>query len=184
MTATELLTNLMDKTRQITGLTEKISVAQLTDLMSNFVSPNLLSNSSGDWKAVNNTWQVELGDIPAVKGDTFTASVEVKDASQKVSLVAVYLDKDKKPLKPYGFSSNGDAQLENGNIANSYILGDDGFFTADGLRTITVSTKPNNCAYVHFRIAFFAFGNVTFRKPMIVRGTQIIPWTFKHMVEG
>ena len=53
MTATELLTNLMDKTRQITGLTEKIGVARLTELMDHFdlhVNPNLLSQS--EWEIV------------------------------------------------------------------------------------------------------------------------------------
>lgn len=44
----ETLTALMDKAREITGLTEKISIAQLTSLMNHFdlhVNPNLLDKT-------------------------------------------------------------------------------------------------------------------------------------------
>lgn len=55
MNASETLTALMDKARSLTGLTDKISVPRLTELMSNFdlhVNPNLLDGAadfSGDW---------------------------------------------------------------------------------------------------------------------------------------
>ena len=45
----ETMTALMDKTREITGLTEKISIAQLTSLMNHFdlhVNPNLLDTTT------------------------------------------------------------------------------------------------------------------------------------------
>ena len=46
MTVSEALTALMDKARKITGLTDKISVTQLTNLMDHFdlhINPNLLN---------------------------------------------------------------------------------------------------------------------------------------------
>lgn len=49
MTAVETLTALMDKVRQKTGLTEKISVPRLTGLMDHFdlhANPNLLDGAA------------------------------------------------------------------------------------------------------------------------------------------
>lgn len=49
MSLSETMTALMDKAREITGITEKISIAQLTSLMNHFdlhVNPNLLSSTT------------------------------------------------------------------------------------------------------------------------------------------
>ena len=49
MSLSETMTALMDKTREITGLTEKISIARLTSLMNHFdlhVNPNLLDTTT------------------------------------------------------------------------------------------------------------------------------------------
>ena len=49
MSLNETMTALMDKAREITGLTEKINIAQLTSLMNHFdlhVNPNLLSSTT------------------------------------------------------------------------------------------------------------------------------------------
>ena len=49
MSLSETMTALMDKAREITGLTEKINVAQLTSLMNHFdlhVNPNLLDTTT------------------------------------------------------------------------------------------------------------------------------------------
>lgn len=49
MSIASTLTPLMDKAREITGLTEKISIAQLTSLMNHFdlhVNPNLLDTTT------------------------------------------------------------------------------------------------------------------------------------------
>ena len=48
MSLSETMTALMDKAREITGLTEKINIAQLTSLMNHFdlhVNPNLLDTT-------------------------------------------------------------------------------------------------------------------------------------------
>ena len=48
MSLSETMTALMDKAREITGLTEKINIAQLTSLMNHFdlhVNPNLLDKT-------------------------------------------------------------------------------------------------------------------------------------------
>ena len=60
MSLSETMTALMDKAREITGLTEKISIARLTGLMNHFdlhVNPNLLDTTtaiSGNGK--NSQW--------------------------------------------------------------------------------------------------------------------------------
>ena len=54
MSLSETMTALMDKARKLTGLTEKISIAQLTSLMDHLdlhVNPNLLDTTTGTSEA-------------------------------------------------------------------------------------------------------------------------------------
>lgn len=77
MSLNDTMTALMDKVRQITGLTDKISVAQLTDLMGNFVSPNLIPNTSENWQNFANGWNISLCDaLPVSKGETISIGSE------------------------------------------------------------------------------------------------------------
>lgn len=70
MTAVETLTALMDKARQKTGLTEKISVPRLTGLMDHFdlhINPNLLDGAadfSGNWVNSGKTWKLSTEKDP------------------------------------------------------------------------------------------------------------------------
>lgn len=186
MTVNGMMTSLMDKARKLTGLTDKISIAQLDNLMSNFVSPNLIADTSDNWQDVNPTWNVSVCDaLPAIKGDTISASVEVKNCTGKISLVAVYLDKDKKPLVPWmsQYDSNGNAPLSTGNISANYITDDKGFSADSSLRKMTLTIEANNCKYLQLLIAEFDGGaSFSFRKPMAVKGPQPLPWTPEYIV--
>lgn len=78
MNLSETMTGLMDKARSLTGLTEKLSVPQLTKLMDHFdlhVNPNLLTTTeylvtpSKDWP----TWSYNFTN-PIANGKTYTFS--------------------------------------------------------------------------------------------------------------
>lgn len=78
MTAVETLTALMDKAREITGLTEKISIAQLTSLMNHFdlhVNPNLMDETENIVNPDPGNPYFSLRDICAIsKSGTYTFS--------------------------------------------------------------------------------------------------------------
>ena len=62
MSLNDVMTPLMDKARELTGLTEKISIARLTSLMNHFdlhVNPNLLDTTTGiSENGKNKQWPV------------------------------------------------------------------------------------------------------------------------------
>lgn len=83
MTVTETLTALMDKARQITGLTEKISIPRLIGLMDHFdlhVNPNLLSQTllvshvDTNYPMWSNTTAYCTNRAPLEPGKTYTLS--------------------------------------------------------------------------------------------------------------
>lgn len=75
---TDTLTPLMDKAREITGLTEKINIAQLTSLMDHFdlhVNPNLMDVTENIVKVVPDNPYFSLQDIFTIsKSGTYTFS--------------------------------------------------------------------------------------------------------------
>ena len=78
MSLSETMTALMDKAREITGLTEKISVARLTSLMNHFdlhVNPNLMDVTENIVNPVPDNQYYSLQDIFHIsKSGTYTFS--------------------------------------------------------------------------------------------------------------
>lgn len=104
MTAVETLTALMDKARQKTGLTEKISVPRLTGLMDHFdlhVNPNLLSTD------YTNSWSVS----PSTS-KILPATDPIGDGKVKTSIV--YLDGMEKSAQYSCFYYSQKVHLEKG----------------------------------------------------------------------
>lgn len=185
MTVSDVMTPLMDKARKLTGLTEKTGLAQLTNLMDGFVVANLFKDTNDKWINVTYDWGIDIQRIPVKQNGIYTASVEVKDISNMVTLVC-------KPLNSEGqILSNDDslyddkynAPIEPGNEANAYIF-TDGYSSKNGLRTVTVQVKPTNCAFLMFRVASFGMGSFSYRKPMAVKGKCSLPWTPNNLVGG
>lgn len=111
MTLNSELTALMDKAREITGLTEKISVDRLTSLMDHFdlhVNPNLLSSTT--WTTVPNinypTWP-ETQLIDSLKPGTYTFSWKAVASSKLDKTIRVRLHNKKNDGVPSGFGWAG-----------------------------------------------------------------------------
>lgn len=106
MTLNSLMTPLMDKAREITGITEKISIAQLTSLMNHFdlhVNPNLLSSTT--WTTVPNinypTWpDTQL--IDSLKPGTYTFSWKAVASSKLDKTIRVRVHNKKNDSVPSG----------------------------------------------------------------------------------
>lgn len=113
MTAVETLTALMDKARQKTGLTEKISVPRLTGLMDHFdlhINPNLLDTTTWvanldpdypEWSHVN---------LLVVDPGTYTISWQATTTGTNKEVCVRFIDFDKNVVaqdeNPLGQSFN------------------------------------------------------------------------------
>lgn len=94
MSLSETMTVLMDKAREITGLTEKINITQLTSLMNHFdlhVNPNILpeteftSKKGGEWSYGTPYPYINL------KPGTYTFSWKAKtDGSNKTVRIRIF----------------------------------------------------------------------------------------------
>lgn len=159
------MTALMDKAREITGLTEKISIAQLTSLMSSLSVKNLITEPSKGWVKVTSAWNKTFDGInPVSQGDTYIFSTEVKDNQYEMELAVILFDSNRNMLNPYADLNDGNAPVYKGNESNVYIA--DGFSNVIGRRSIKVNIKPNNCKYISFKVVSKNLGDFEYRNPI------------------
>ena len=168
MSLSDIMTALMDKAREITGLTEKISVAQLTSLMSNLSINNLIANSSSEWITKKGAWNNTFPEILAKKGESYTFTAEIKDISSQVALAAVLYDDKGNVLEP---NYDGDAPIHTGNISQAYVISS--YRSSGGKMELTFTIRPTNCKYVGFRIVSYALGDFTYRNPIAFKETPL-----------
>ena len=121
----------MDKAREITGLTEKISVARLTSLMSHFdlhVNPNLLSSTT--WTTVPNiNYPVWPGTklIDPLKPGTYTFSWKAVASSKLDKTVRVRVHNKKTNSVPSGLVWSGNNfRLTSQKTSFTFTVPDDG----------------------------------------------------------
>ena len=185
MSLSSTMTSLMDKARELTGLTEKIGLAQLTNLMDGFVVANLFKDTNDKWLNLTDKWGIDIQRIPVKQNEIYTASVEVKDISNMVTLVCKLLNSEGQVLSNNVnlYDDKYNAPIQPGNEADAYIF-TDGYSNKNGLRTVTVQVKPTNCAFLMFRVASFGQGSFSYRKPMAVKGKCSLPWTPNNLVGG
>ena len=178
MSLSETMTALMDAARSKSGLTDKLDIADLTGLMDNFVVANLFKDTNDKWFNVNDGWGSDIQRIPVKQNEIYTASVEVKNISNRVNLICKYLNSEGQVLSTDGnlYDDKGNAPVQIGNEAQAYQYTDD-YSNKDGLRTVTIQVKPANCAFLMFRVASYNLGSFSYRKPMVVKGKRSFPWT-------
>ena len=127
----ETMTALMDKAREITGLTEKISTAQLTSLMDHFdlhVNPNLLSSTT--WTTVPNiNFPVWPGTqlIDSLKPGTYTLSWKAVASSKLDKTIRVRVHNKKTDGVPSGLGWAGNSfRLTSQKTSFTFTVPDDG----------------------------------------------------------
>ena len=168
MSLNDTMTALMDKAREITGLTEKISIARLTGLMDSFNLNNLIKDSSSEWALISGAWDYDFPRLAVKKGDSYTFTVEVKDNSKDITLAAVFLDDEGRPLEP---DNEGNAPVHTGNISNAYVT--NGYHSKPGKMSLTVKVKPDNCKYLEFRIVSWSAGDFKYRNPIVFKENTV-----------
>ena len=165
---TDTLTSLMDKFREKTGLTDKLTIARATSLMSNLSINNLIANSSSEWITEKGAWNNTFPEILAKKGESYTFTAEIKDISSQVALAAVLYDDKGNVLEP---NYDGDAPIHTGNISQAYVISS--YRSSGGKMELTFTIRPTNCKYVDFRIVSYALGDFTYRNPIAFKETPL-----------
>ena len=158
----------MDKVRELTGLTEKISVARVTGLMDSFNLNNLIKNSSKDWTKVDDAWNTEFSSIAVKRNETYTFTAEVKDNAYPVKVSGVLYDDKRNPLEP---NHDGEAPIYKGNIANVYI--GSAYRSDGGKLTVTIKIRPSNACFLGLRIVSWNHGTFTYRNPIAFKETPL-----------
>ena len=132
------MTALMDKAREITGITEKINVAQLTSLMNHFdlhVNPNLLDKTQITTKYIPNSpyqqWTYNNFDYILKPYTTYTFSWRAKTDS----------DKSDKKIRVRIFDLKNNAVIANMNAAG------DEFPLTDQRQSYTFTVSDNINSY-------------------------------------
>lgn len=167
MSLNDVMTPLMDKARKLTGLTDKISITRLTELMDSFLVKNLVTNSSSEWVEAKNEWDARMDSIPVSKGEKYTFTVEVANNTSEIELAAVLYDSKGNILDPYkSTDSDGNAPINVGNQSNAYLI-DKGYSLTPGKAELTVTIKPSNCTHLQFRICSIKKGDFSYRNPII-----------------
>ncbi|PEH04634.1 hypothetical protein CP356_03865 [Lactobacillus sp. UMNPBX5] len=138
MSLSETMTALMDKAREITGLTEKIGVARLTSLMNHFdlhVNPNLLDKTQITTKHIPNSpyqqWTYDNFDYILKPYTTYTFSWRAKTDN----------DNSDKKIRVRIFDSKNNAVIANMNAAG------DEFPLTDQRQSYTFTVSDNINSY-------------------------------------
>lgn len=165
---TDTLTPLMDKFRAKTGLTDKLTIARATNLMSNLEINNLIKDSSSEWALISSAWDYDFPRLAVKKGDSYTFTVEVKDNSKDITLAAVFWDDEGRALEP---DNEGNAPVHTGNISAAYVT--NGYHSKPGKMSLTVKVKPDNCKYLEFRIVSWSAGDFKYRNPIVFKENTV-----------
>lgn len=161
MGLSETMTALMDKVRELTGLTEKISVARVTGLMDSFNLNNLIANSSNEWTKVENVWDVGFPTIAVKRNETYTFTAEVKDNAYPVKVSGVLYNDKWNAIEP---NHDEEAPIYKGNISDVYIGND--YRSNGGKLTVTIKIRPSNARFLELRIVSMGKGTITYRNPI------------------
>lgn len=168
MSISDVMTLLMDKFREKTGLTDKLTIARAISLMSNLSINNLITNSSSEWITKKGAWNNTFPEIIVKKGESYTFTAEIKDISSQVALAAVLYDDKGNVLEP---NYDGDAPIHTGNISQAYVISS--YSSSGGKMELTLTIRPTNCKYVEFRIVSFDLGDFTYRNPVAFKETPL-----------
>lgn len=174
MTVSSLLTSLMDKARASYHTTGKLSIADLTNLISQPGISSPLSITYQDWTSASG-WGTPINVIvPVFKNVPICATVEIKDIASAVSgqgpcLQCSFLDKDLHELSPWDLDANGNYK-KLAERANGLMGTGDRFSNKDGLRSsqrVFSADSIRNVAYLRVSVGNNVVTSYSFRNVVV-----------------
>lgn len=178
MPLSDVFTNLGNNLRNVSGITNKLSITEMSKVVEGLSSVNLIPNPDENWHHIEKEWNVPIARINTTVGQKYHASVEVKNVSGGLAaLMYAMYDENNQPID----IRTGKAT----NLVNAIALptGDLGS-TESLLHSGTIEVTDAKCKTLELRIGGNAAISVDYRKAMLSNGTAPIPYTSKHIVGG
>nr|DAF46794.1 MAG TPA: hypothetical protein [Siphoviridae sp. ctj0M16] len=180
------MTSLMDKARANYHTTDKLSIANLTDLMTKPAVNGPLSITYPNWTKASG-WSADVHvTVPVFEGVPICATVEIKDiastaSNQGACLLFTYKDKNMNNLSYWDVDSNGDYKIANDQPIQGQ--GDD-FSGKNGLRSaqrVFNSSNLKNVAYIEISIGNNISTTYSFRNLVV---SYYEPYSVQNLIAG
>lgn len=180
------MTSLMDKARANYHTTDKLSIANLTDLMTKPAVNGPLSITYPNWTKASGWGADAFVIVPVFKGVPICATVEIKDialtaSNQGACLLFTYKDKNMNNLSYWDVDSNGDYKIANDQPIQGQ--GDD-FSNKNGLRStqrVLNSSNLRNVAYIEISIGNNVDTTYSFRNLVV---SYYEPYSVQNLIDG
>lgn len=186
MSLSSTMTSLMDKARANYHTTDKLSIANLTDLMDQPAVNSPLSIAYTDWTKSSGWGSGAFVTVPVFEGVPICATVEIKDIASTVSnqgpsLMCAFKDKNMNDLSYWDVDSNGNYKLAQNQLCQ---VGSDNFSNKNGLRSAQRLFDGSNLRNVSY-IAIIIGNNVdttySFRNLVV---SYYEPYSVQNLIAG
>lgn len=186
MSLSSTMTSLMDKARANYHITDKLSVANLTDLMDQPAVNGPLSITYQDWTKASG-WGADASvTVPVFKGVPICVTVEIKDIASTASdqgpcLMCNFKDKNLNDLSFWDVDSNGNYKLANEGVQ---VESSDNFSNKNGLRSaqrLFDASNLRNVAYIKISIGNNTVTTYSFRNLVV---SYYEPYSVQNLIDG
>lgn len=186
MSLSSTMTSLMDKARANYHTTDKLSIANLTDLMTKPAVNGPLSIAYTDWTKASG-WRADaFVTVPVFEGVPICATVEIKDIASTVSnqgpcLMCTFKDKNMNDLSYWDVDSNGNYKLAQNQMVT---VGGDNFSNKNGLRSaqrLFGGSDIRNVSYIAISIGNNVDTTYSFRNLVV---SYYEPYSVQNIIAG
>lgn len=187
MSLSSTMTSLMDKARANYHTTDKLSIANLTDLMTKPAVNGPLSITYPNWTKASG-WSADVRvTVPVFEGVPICVTVEIKDIASTVNeqgpcLLCTFKDRNMNDLSYWDVDSNGNYKLAQGQAVP--VGSDDIFSNKNGLRSsqrLFDNSGLRNVAYIEIGIGNNTVTTYSFRNLVV---SYYEPYSVQNLIAG
>lgn len=187
MSLSSTMTSLMDKARANYHITDKLSISDVTDLMTKPAVNGPLSITYPNWTKASGWGADACVIVPVFEGVPICATVEIKDIASTVSeqgpcLLCNFIDKNLNELSYWDIDSDGNYKLANGQGVQ--IGSGDTFSNKNGLRSaqrLFDDSSLRNVAYIKISIGNDCVATYSFRNLVV---SYYKPYSVQDLIAG
>ncbi|MDC2841919.1 hypothetical protein [Limosilactobacillus mucosae] len=186
MSLSSTMTSLMDKARANYHITDKLSIANLTDLMDKPAVNGPLSITYPNWTKASGWYADAFVTVPVFEGVPICATVEIKDIASTVSnqgpcLLCTFKDKNMNDLSYWDVDSNGNYKLAHNQPIQ---VGGNDFSNKNGLRSaqrLFNGSNLRNVSYIAISIGNNVDTTYSFRNLVV---SYYEPYSVQNLIDG